>query len=247
MPFLRVYAGDTLVEQHELVADRLRIGRASDNDVVLDNPGVSKHHALIERHGNSFVLLDNDSANGVFVNGSRVKEHTLKFWDEIQIFPHKLVFMALAKLPGQEEHVGSQEPAMPEDRTCVLGADQVSDILLQLKQAQSKHPSGVPTAATLVDDRDGSEYRLGSERFRVGRSRDCALRCGGWFAPKYAAAIEKRGDGWHLIPEPRAKTLVNGVAIKDAVKLADNDALQIQGRSLRFLATSKRAARRVAH
>ena len=54
------------------------IGRADDgsNDLVIDEhfvgwPTVSRTHALIERDGERFVMVDLDSENGVYVNGQR--------------------------------------------------------------------------------------------------------------------------------------------------------------------------------
>ena len=71
MAYLLVYEGDALKEQRELNAARTTIGRAKDNDIVLANPHVSGRHAVIEREGASFTLVDNASANGSFINGTR--------------------------------------------------------------------------------------------------------------------------------------------------------------------------------
>lgn len=49
------------------------IGRAPDNDVVLDDPTVSSHHARLSWSGTTLVVEDLSSANGTFVDGERVK------------------------------------------------------------------------------------------------------------------------------------------------------------------------------
>jgi pSer/pThr/pTyr-binding forkhead associated (FHA) protein/ABC-type multidrug transport system ATPase subunit len=60
---------------HPLAASALRIGRTPDNDVVLDDPLVSRSHAAVRRGTDGgFHLLDLGSANGTFVNGTRVRE-----------------------------------------------------------------------------------------------------------------------------------------------------------------------------
>jgi len=79
MAYLRVLAGDRLLEQHELSAEKTTIGRSHDNDILLPSHGVSKHHAMIEKSGQSFILIDNDSANGVYVNGDRIRRRRLLF------------------------------------------------------------------------------------------------------------------------------------------------------------------------
>ncbi len=54
------------------VRDRLTLGRASDNDIVLRDSSVSRHHARIEIKGGAFHLIDLDSTNGITVNGDSV-------------------------------------------------------------------------------------------------------------------------------------------------------------------------------
>jgi Inner membrane component of T3SS, cytoplasmic domain len=51
-------------------ADRISIGRGTDNDVVLNDAGVSRAHARIERRGAVWVLIDRGSANGTELNGA---------------------------------------------------------------------------------------------------------------------------------------------------------------------------------
>jgi ABC-type multidrug transport system ATPase subunit/pSer/pThr/pTyr-binding forkhead associated (FHA) protein len=48
------------------------IGRATDNNVVLDDLLVSRHHAVLRRSGNQWELVDSNSANGTYVNGNRI-------------------------------------------------------------------------------------------------------------------------------------------------------------------------------
>lgn len=67
------------------------VGRAG-NDIVLDNPQVSRHHAVVERAGGGHVLRDLGSTNGTFVNGRRIAERTLAPGDIIQIGPFRLVY-----------------------------------------------------------------------------------------------------------------------------------------------------------
>jgi ABC transport system ATP-binding/permease protein len=48
------------------------IGRAAENNVVLDDLLVSRRHAILRRSGNRWELVDNNSANGTYVNGNRI-------------------------------------------------------------------------------------------------------------------------------------------------------------------------------
>ncbi len=62
-----------------------RIGRSHTADVVLEDSSVSRRHAIIARRGQSSVLLDDRSLNGVHLNGERVNEAPLSHGDEILI------------------------------------------------------------------------------------------------------------------------------------------------------------------
>jgi ABC-type multidrug transport system ATPase subunit/CRP-like cAMP-binding protein len=69
-----------------------RIGRDPDNDIVLDSPLVSRHHAALERVGDSYRLRDLDSANGTSVNGVRIQVTDLSDGDEIGMATERFVF-----------------------------------------------------------------------------------------------------------------------------------------------------------
>ena len=63
-----------------------RMGRAPDNDVVLDNKRSSRYHTEVRWEKHHYVLHDMDSTNGTFVNGERlVAPHVLKDGDRIEI------------------------------------------------------------------------------------------------------------------------------------------------------------------
>jgi len=60
------------------------LGRAADCGIVVGRPFASRLHAHIRWDGHYFVLIDNQSANGTYVNGRRLNgEHKLKHGDEI--------------------------------------------------------------------------------------------------------------------------------------------------------------------
>ena len=75
-----------------ILSDSLTLGREKDNQVVLLDPKVSRHHAVIQRQGESgsggsgFVLVDKGSSNGTFLNGQRLSAPAaLKNNDKITI------------------------------------------------------------------------------------------------------------------------------------------------------------------
>ena len=75
---------------YPLLAAATRIGRLSDNDIVLDDGNVSRHHAVIIDTGTNFVITDLRSANGVDVAGERIRgTATLNDGARIRICDHE--------------------------------------------------------------------------------------------------------------------------------------------------------------
>ena len=57
-----------------LAGEPLRLGRAADNDVVIRDPTVSRHHAeLLGDPTSGYQIVDRGSRNGTFVNGRLVE------------------------------------------------------------------------------------------------------------------------------------------------------------------------------
>ena len=70
-----------------------RIGRSIAADMRLDDPTVSRRHALVCRQSGRVRVLDDRSLNGLFLNGERVEWHDLADGDELVIGRYKLHFV----------------------------------------------------------------------------------------------------------------------------------------------------------
>jgi len=93
MPKLFIYPkkGDTFWVN--LKPERISIGRSEDNDLPLPDPFSSGHHALIYPSDGKFVIRDNGSKNGTFLNGKKIQgEVELKKGDEVLIGSTRLLF-----------------------------------------------------------------------------------------------------------------------------------------------------------
>jgi hypothetical protein len=81
---LRANFSDIQPQAFALTRTGCSMGRASDCDIVVARPFASRLHAKIGYDGHYFVLSDDDSANGTFVNGRRLSApHKLKHGDQI--------------------------------------------------------------------------------------------------------------------------------------------------------------------
>jgi hypothetical protein len=68
------------------------LGRSPDNDIILDDRRVSRHHAQLAATGGSLLLRDLKSANGTWVNGGRITERELQSGDLVSLGGLELVF-----------------------------------------------------------------------------------------------------------------------------------------------------------
>src|SRR6185503_17531031 len=84
-PAPRANAGTTIMRAAPLPV--IRLGRAPDNNFVLDAPSVSRYHAMLSyENGPQPILTDLGSTNGTFVNGQPLKEPR-------QLTPEDLIFL----------------------------------------------------------------------------------------------------------------------------------------------------------
>ena len=74
----------------QLDRSRMTLGRRPYNDIVLDHITVSGEHALLERKGAGYELIDTGSSNGSFVNGLRVTRKRLAPGDYVGIGAYQL-------------------------------------------------------------------------------------------------------------------------------------------------------------
>ncbi len=66
----------------------VRIGRSADNDVIVDDLLVSRHHAELRRDGENYALIDLNSHNGTFVNGKKINRAVITSNDYVTIGHH---------------------------------------------------------------------------------------------------------------------------------------------------------------
>ena len=230
MAYLLVYQGDELKEQRELAAEKVTIGRAKDNDIILAASGVSGHHAAIERKGEAYVLVDSGSANGVFVDGKRIVRHSLKFWEEIHILDYVLKFRPRARLPGEKsDQLQSPDSALEGAATTEVDVSAIRDKLAQHKEKELRKRA--KTTYFLIADicRQEIRFPLTNVSFSIGKDDACDLQTPGWFAPRLAASIKRHSDGFYLIPERRSKARLNGSKIKQPTPLKDGDRFAVRG------------------
>src|SRR4051794_1791786 len=88
--------------------EEIRIGSMDDNDVVLGDDTVSRYHCRIAQEDNGYVLVDNRSTNGTFVNKVRIREAFLKPGSIVSVGQSQLRFNAREEeveiVPSRSDH-----------------------------------------------------------------------------------------------------------------------------------------------
>lgn len=69
-----------------------RIGRGTESDLRIDDPGISRHHAELRRSGGDVTIVDLGSTNGVVVDGRRVDEQRLRDGAQVRLGSTTLTF-----------------------------------------------------------------------------------------------------------------------------------------------------------
>jgi hypothetical protein len=80
-------------EQKYDLAGKVNVGRSQDNQIIVDHPTVSRHHAWIKAEGEQFTVFDVGSANGTYVNDEQVVDpHLLANGDVVRFGEATFVF-----------------------------------------------------------------------------------------------------------------------------------------------------------
>jgi hypothetical protein len=85
MPKIRITTTDGSTLEFELEAERYRLGRAQDNDLVVPDGSVSSYHGEIFVTPTGIDFHDLGSTNGTHVNGQRVEKASLSHGEEFRI------------------------------------------------------------------------------------------------------------------------------------------------------------------
>ncbi len=83
---------DGIKSSSDVTKPLFTIGRNPDNDMVLNNSTVSRHHAKITYDGYGFYIIDLNSANHVVVNGAVLSHSLLRSGDVIELGEAKIIF-----------------------------------------------------------------------------------------------------------------------------------------------------------
>jgi DNA-binding NtrC family response regulator len=104
---LVVLSGVDIPKAFAIQGKEVTIGSQGDNHCVLNDPTVSRHHAVIEESGKGYMVRDLGSTNGTSLNGILIKEAYLEYGSIIGLGNTRLQFLPpeeRVEIPPSEEH-----------------------------------------------------------------------------------------------------------------------------------------------
>lgn len=225
MPKLVVTLDQRELQHRAIGAHPVAIGRLPDNQIVIDNPTVSAHHARVYRDGAHYVLEDLMSTNGTFVNDKPVARHSLHEGDVVIIGKHALRF---THADGGQPDEPTADVFLPETDDTVPVYDAVVP-----QTAIPMAPGRIGILKVIAGNTGESEYTLSAMTTLVGKGAASQIRLKGWFKPEVAAAITRSGEGFSISPVD-GKVTINGERISARRDLASGDVIAVSGLSLEF-------------
>jgi pSer/pThr/pTyr-binding forkhead associated (FHA) protein len=91
----------------------IKVGRHPDNDIVVKDPTVSRHHAQLQRRFGRYIVHDLGSKQGTLVNGHHISEYVLRTGDVIRMGGTAMLFVQEEDTDGSDP--GGDTRAMPPD------------------------------------------------------------------------------------------------------------------------------------
>jgi pSer/pThr/pTyr-binding forkhead associated (FHA) protein len=227
MPEITVKYEDKVIERIVTEKKRISIGRGNENDIVLENRGVSRKHAMIEFNDKAAVLIDNESLNGTFVNSRKVSEEVLRDQDVITIGKYALVYNT------ETTHDGGE--ASNFDGTMVLNTKQQKKMLENdrvERQIVEKYGGSVLLG---VENAEFAEHRLDRDVSTIGKAKFVHIRAKGFWLSDIQAKIVKEGQVLSLVNLGKSgKTRINGEETSQCV-LKNGDLITVGKSTFKFI------------
>lgn len=205
------------------------IGRKSDNDIFIDNQAVSGHHAAIKAEGDALFIEDLNSLNGTYLNSQKVSKDQLYHGDVILIGVHTLEVIS-DKIRGKDKsNFTIRGRSMAE--TVVIAPDDKKKILISVDKSIQDPLGGF---IVIEGSTDSKEYQFTDRVSAIGKENGSAIKLRGLFAPKVAALVNRRKEGYFITPSRNKELKINGKEIDHRYDLKDGDIVEVAKLKLQF-------------
>lgn len=209
-----------VIKEYPFEKNEMTVGRKPDNDIVIDNPAVSGHHARIVLQAGEYLLEDLNSTNGTFFHEKRIMKAILHHKDEVGIAKHSLVFI------NEEEAAAAPKPVAPavsSDATIVMAAPAAASPA----KADKKSAETVGGLRVVTGETTASQFSLTGLTTYIGKSDQANIRIKGFFAPDLAACVARKPEGYYLKVLKEKSVKLNGEALLDQAMLKEGDLIEV--------------------
>ena len=213
------------------------IGRRRGSDIELPFAAISEQHARLSRRGQGWMIMDMGSANGTFVNGSRLTPLVAQDLSAGDVL--RLANIELVQEPSTQNLGKDGQP----ESTATLARRLVSDLFGSYKTGE------VASLVVMGGPADGHQLRLETmgRRYRVGRGAGCSLAVADDDISREHAELERRWDGVFLRDlHSKNGTVVMGTRLVGERRLVDGDVLKMGQTSFRLEDPEDRYLRQMA-
>jgi len=233
MAKLSLKLNGAVLKEIALSRPQITIGRAPDNDLVLNSSEVSGHHARIIQDGQSWIIEDLRSTNGTFLQGWKMIQHKFKHGDTTRIGKYVLLY--------EDQAMPDSGPlASDPEKTMILDPKKQRD-LFKTMQAPDENAGRYQKLASVMIVRgktDRKVYELSGPRMLIGSHRTAAIKLSGWFAPRQAAVITHEA-GRYVINSEGHRVMLNGLPVVERKELQSGDWFSVAGVVFEFSLKNK--------
>ncbi|MBM4270730.1 MAG: FHA domain-containing protein [Deltaproteobacteria bacterium] len=220
---------EAVVKEILLDKEVMSIGRKAENDIVIDNQAVSSRHAQITKEGDSIFIEDTNSLNGTYVNGQKIFKSELFNGDVVLIGVHTMEVISDKIRDTDTKSFAVRGRSM--DETMVIAPDDQKKILAS---ADKEKPDALGGFIVIEGTTDKKDYLLKERVTTIGKEDNAAIHLKGFFAPKIAALVNRRKEGYFITPASGKSLKVNGQDVNHRYDLKDGDIVETAGLKLQF-------------
>src|SRR5947208_5635636 len=204
----------------------MSIGRAPDNDVILDDPAVSRHHARIERSGELTSIVDLGSANATRINDTEIEPkvlYRLRESDTVRIGGYAL------RLRAETGPVvaGSRGGAIPAGLHTEMEGPGAGAAAAALAAGGGAGSVAAPARLVVTTPRGTREFPLDRDVLVLGRDPGADIQVDEQVVSRRHAELRRAGAGWEIVDLGSMNGLAaNGLRFQQKV-LLDGETIRI--------------------
>jgi pSer/pThr/pTyr-binding forkhead associated (FHA) protein len=227
MAKIQIKFKDAVIKEAPLTQDSLTIGRRTGNDIVIDNQAISGSHARIFQEDQTYFIEDLNSLNGTFLNGQKVSKYALKHGDIILIGNHTIEFMS--DKPPETDTARPVIRGRSMNETMVLSPSDQKKILASTEKVEVLGGFIIIGGPT-----EKKDYLMRDRITTIGKDDAALIRIKGFFAPKVAALVNRRKEGYFINPSSGKDLKINDQKVAQRYDLKDGDIVEIGDLKMQF-------------